>query len=499
MKVSTITSRFLFFGFNDPLIRELPLVLLSELDASVAYWVTDLHGRQAETALPAGLQVMDVQDVMNQNLDADNGTALAYTGNLSDELLSCYQRILPVFLMMMDRVELHGPGVSYQRRKAIFHTQFFYWLNFLKANEITHFFMSNLAHEMADYVIAELCQVLRIPTLSLMQLGIDATVVISSYRDLGSERMKRVAPLSETGQKQLDAEFSNRVDNAIQNTTEKPPELFYMKKDFWKGVNKDAWLRVGRRMVGKMRVGKLKNVNKGSLRYARYLAYDKPFATKQKDKKLRQDYMNRAVEEPDLKCPFIYLSLHYQPELTTTPMGESFSDQYLIAETLLAAFPAEVKIYVKEHPNQKFLGRGFGYYELYPPSDRIVFIGLNVSTFDLQRNCMAVATVTGTVGFEALWFGRPVLLFGYGYYRDAPGVYFIDSVAAACACVDKILNKEKVDDLRPLLKYMVLLKSRCIPANTSSYRAKHSKYALTPEENTQRIVKEFVIRVTGQI
>jgi len=67
----------------------------------------------------------------------------------------------------------------------------------------------------------------------------------------------------------------------------------------------------------------------------------------------------------------------------------------------------------------------------------------------------AVATITGTVGFEALLSSKPVLLFGYAWYKDCPYAYFIDSVKYC----REVLNNIKNDILFDENKIINFLKS----------------------------------------
>ena len=51
------------------------------------------------------------------------------------------------------------------------------------------------------------------------------------------------------------------------------------------------------------------------------------------------------------------------------------------------------------------------------------YLPIEVPTLELIAKSRAVATVTGTAGWEALQMGKPVLCFGFAWYRAFPGVY----------------------------------------------------------------------------
>ena len=51
-----------------------------------------------------------------------------------------------------------------------------------------------------------------------------------------------------------------------------------------------------------------------------------------------------------------------------------------------------------------------------------------------------MATITGTAGFEALVRQKPVLVFGYPWYRGAPGLFEIRGIASCRAALQKIAS-----------------------------------------------------------
>ena len=118
-------------------------------------------------------------------------------------------------------------------------------------------------------------------------------------------------------------------------------------------------------------------------------------------------YYDAHAVEPDLMQPFVYFPLHYQPEASTVPMG-AYADQLLVAALLNAHLPEGVLIYIKEHPRAGgWLTRSPEYYAQLLAMKKVRLIARAVDTFLLREHCRAVATVTGSAGFEALFRGSP--------------------------------------------------------------------------------------------
>jgi len=119
---------------------------------------------------------------------------------------------------------------------------------------------------------------------------------------------------------------------------------------------------------------------------------------------------------------YIYFPLHLQPELTTAAQGGVFADQLLAVEALSAWVPEGCFIYLKENPKQTEKQRGPHFYQRLRALPNVRLVGRQESSVDLIRNSVGVATITGTAGWEALFHGKPVLVFGSAWYREFPGV-----------------------------------------------------------------------------
>ena len=165
-------------------------------------------------------------------------------------------------------------------------------------------------------------------------------------------------------------------------------------------------------------------------------------------------YENHAIE-PDLNQKYIYVALHYQPEATTMPLAGMFANQLLIVQMLAYCVPDDVLICVKEHPNQDAFYRSIKFYQEILAIPNVRLITRKYNTFELTKHSLAVATATGTVGWEALFKGKPVLMFGHYVYQYAPGVLQISTIEDCQKAIHKIINenfKPDPDDLKLFLQ-----------------------------------------------
>ena len=140
-------------------------------------------------------------------------------------------------------------------------------------------------------------------------------------------------------------------------------------------------------------------------------------------KDLRKIYETLTVK-PNYDEKYVILFLHYQPEATTCPIGNIFVDQELCVDVLLKNLPNDYFVYIKEHPSQ-FYAHSEGqmgrikqtYYDL-AKKPRVKLMSTNEVSFDLVEHCKALATVSGTVGWEGVVREKPVIVFGMTWYEN---------------------------------------------------------------------------------
>lgn len=129
------------------------------------------------------------------------------------------------------------------------------------------------------------------------------------------------------------------------------------------------------------------------------------------------------VTDADLDAPFIYFPLHLQPEMTTDTWGLDYGDQLLAIEELAATMPPGFGLYLKENPIQTRYMREESFFRRLRAIPGVRYVSPNLPTFDLIRRSACVATITGTVGWEAALMGKGVVHFGVTWYSSLPGVW----------------------------------------------------------------------------
>ena len=176
-------------------------------------------------------------------------------------------------------------------------------------------------------------------------------------------------------------------------------------------------------------------------------------ASKKKDD-MRRNY-ERLAQPVETDKPYIFVPLAYQPERTTSPNGGFYVHQNLIIDLLARAMPEGWWIYIKENPAQ-FAKSGHGgthgersrepvFYKDILRLKNVRFVSLSESTYDVLDSARAVATVTGTAGWEAVARGKPALIFGEPWYLGCEGTYPVKSAEDCKAAIESIVTCSDVD------------------------------------------------------
>lgn len=180
--------------------------------------------------------------------------------------------------------------------------------------------------------------------------------------------------------------------------------------------------------------------------------YYKLKAMRRKRRMLRY-YQRVAVRQVELDQPFIFCPLHYQPEQSTSPLGDYYVDQLLMVELLSEALPEGWRLIVKDHVSQYVssyarYGESFrtrAFFQRLTILENVELVSLQQDTFDLVDHSRAVATVTGTTGWEALNRGTPAIVFGHAWYRDCAGAFYTPSREALRQAIAEIEHGFTID------------------------------------------------------
>lgn len=353
---------------------------------------------------------------------------------LIDKMTDCET----VVLKMIERLGPAGVDVRhYNARKKMYLRHLRYWNNLVISKNIDLAVFSTIPHVIYDYIIYALCKLYEIPTVMMYRMPIlpHKNVLLYTLDDFKKPGFEVIE------------QYRNKLKNNFLGTNipSSQATISYFDAHSSKTNVPKGYTNPGQKEDVKGIASKVRKKAHSIANAIRITFIDKNFAHLVEYLKFRSfrafknRFYSRHVVAPDLSKKYLYLALHYQPECTTSPMAGAFVDQSLMIQLISYLLPDDVFLYVKEHPRDNLLFDKEFYAEL-SSIRNVILVPAQFCNYKLIDNSIAVATATGTAGWEALLRGKPVLMFGYYFYQYAPGVFHINTVEDCKNALDKILN-----------------------------------------------------------
>jgi hypothetical protein len=315
-----------------------------------------------------------------------------YSGINSDIYEKVFYETIDTFIDMFSRVP-SAYTMTYQEYINIFNYYYDYFSKILLEKKVELMIFYMLPHFGSDYILTSLAKHLNIKMILI-------------YQSLVPNRFFYVHSLEDYGK--FENIYSTFEHENLTIPKKAKKELFYMKNIKLKYrsctiVFLRQLVRWVFRKIGAMSFMGLSKQYYDCLSFKYY-------------------YSKYAKKSVDFTLNYVYFPLQMQPELTTTTLGGVYKDQLLAIEKLSKLIPNDWKIYIKENPKQLGSYRDKYFFERLNLIENAVYISKEVNTYDLLENAKFSATVTGTVGWEAISAGQPTLIFGKAWFETLPGV-----------------------------------------------------------------------------
>ena len=183
-----------------------------------------------------------------------------------------------------------------------------------------------------------------------------------------------------------------------------------------------------------------------------------------------------AKELPE--TPFVVYFMHYQPERSSLPEGLLFVQQWLAMRLLSWSLPAGWTLVVREHPTTwlqplDITARAPSLFCEIASLPNTKVCSMDADTFEVIDKCAAVATLTGSVGFQSLLRNKPVIAFGLAAYKDHPACFSVSSAEELEGALRVIVSEDlssRFSDAA-LMEYLAWIErhSFCVDPNESDW------------------------------
>lgn len=393
--------------------------------------------------------------------------------------------------------------VSYEDRRRLYLKHLQYWSHVLRDQKVDFVLITIAPHHGYDYVIYRLCKQFGIPVQFYDSLPVDGWIL--AKRDLEEADGRVAAAVAKTYEEYADgrhvllSERAERFYNEQNNPKPTPSYMSPSKIDSWEyapvRLDRRTLVSFARTLAGNL--AGLLGVERFKGRGEERLLPWRVRFRKQRELSGLFAYYDSLAVKPDLGQPFVYLPLHYQPEISTSPLGGVFADQYLVAQLVAAELPKGWKLYVKEHPFQKSLARDSTFYADLARLPNTSLVPRDSDTYDLINRCATVATVTGRAGWEALFRGKPVLVFGETALAYAKGAFRIRNRGDCVAALSLRSSRPQAEVLRDMRIFLKAIEMVAIRGEivAGSPQAILETSGLTPEEVGHHIAHDVLKRM----
>jgi len=316
--------------------------------------------------------------------------------------------------------------VSYEERRQMFLRHCSFWSGYLSKRGVTHCVFFTVPHEVYDFVILNIAQLLDIPTIILHRektLNAESEVTLSrrspytgyfypeffvseNLADIGSWNLAK--EIKETGSLMgINFVCSSHLSDLMSGNNKSAEKLMVSSRQFNFALARKVLIaRLKKPMTFLLVLGRI-------IRVFNERRSHSIFSEKERSNQ-----------------NFVLYCLPYQPEESSSPRGGIFTEQLLVLKMLSESLPVGWSIRVREHPDQywRLQPRATGFWSEVARIPKVSVAPLSEPLCDSYRNARAVALVAGSSAVEAWIQGIPVLLFGKMFLRFAPRVFQIETI-----------------------------------------------------------------------
>lgn len=388
---------------------------------------------------------------------------------IDSDIIRDYAKEELIAIKMCDRLDHDRKSFNFMERQRHVRNYFRKWIALFEINKPDVVISTAAPHGVYDYILYVLCKHYNIPFLIFMHSSFDGRfMIVKDCKTIGNafvDDFNRFLKSPELAPP-IPQIILDRYNALRQDYNSGAP--FFMATNA-KG-NKESsgiinlfkkFIRDNKKENGRQTVwdvflhgfnwnGKKSGISLEKSRFS-LLEYSLlKLSTNRYKRKMREFYKSLS-EKPHFDEKYVFLGLHYQPEETSCPIGDIYVDQQLIIDELLANLPADYYVYVKEHPHQYFnqmdghTSRIKEFYEDLKAMPRVRLIDSSEPTYPLIQNASAVATICGTIGWEAIVYQKPILVFGLSWYENCPLVLNIKTGSDAKK-ISSYIQNFKYDD-----------------------------------------------------
>lgn len=282
----------------------------------------------------------------------------------------------------------------------------------------------------------------------------------------------------------------NRLENAYKNDKYDNIELEKAKKyvnDFLEKKYKPKWYYVENKKIGS---NKENNIKKNSIfnkikNVIRAYKYPENFFVRKKSiiskinnkiKNINKTSHYKKIEWDtfDDDMNYFIFPLHVYPEATVNLLSPYYSNQVDLIRQISLALPPGVLLYVKEHPAVIGKRENIKFYKEIQKLKDVKLIDPLLDPHEVIRKSLGIITISSTMGFEAIMYNKPIILFGDSFYKIYKHAYFINNIRELNDILRKVKNIE-ISDIE-VYKFISAYLNELYEGNLYFYKDKNAYF-----------------------
>jgi hypothetical protein len=322
-----------------------------------------------------------------------------------------------IVMRMMDRTTIRE---NYYHRQKIYRKHLEYWYTTLDQVDVLVFHV--LPHEVFDFIAYSCAKIKNIKTYFYYTLpSLPPSFLMYIAEDINNQSQRVSEAFNDNNYScESKNDYQEDLINIYNGLVNDPVE----KRISYTGIE-----------VNKFKNNQIKILDKIKTNFRMFLFnISQIFGEEQSYQILKTGNIEKNKYKHDfkeIKSRYIYFPLHYQPEASSNPIGEFYEDQLLIIKLLLNKIKdKDLLLVIKEHPRQIKGTRKKEFYEYFNKNrknEKLIVVDKNTSSHLLLSNSSGVITISGTIAWEALFAGKPALMFGSRIFDTAPGIIKVNS------------------------------------------------------------------------
>ena len=311
-------------------------------------------------------------------------------------------------------------------------------------------------------ILYELCLAQEIKPLILSNPIIGYKTRLSSSKKIDNSS-KRYAETKETGrtfQNMLDYLNSFDVSKQLKSSNKSKSETNLLRSAFeFLFLSENAHVKTHYTYFGRSKSSVLKNVIKFSI------------AKIQREKFMKKN----LIDKIDLETSFVYFPLGVEPEANILITSPFYTNQIELIRSVSKSLPVGYQLYVKENPSQVTREwRDTSEYKEIIKIPNVKLLHPSFSNKKLLEKSSLVITIAGTSGFEAVFYGKPSIVFGDTIYTPLPSVHRVRDIEKLPEMIcESLFEKVNPADLD---RFLVLLEKDTFDFDLREFHTKISEY-----------------------